>query len=352
MTSPAERFLLRRLSSGATVLLALLLDVSALKRPAGAVPNLSSATPHRGVLRGSPSPLAEPLSWAAGDDVMGRAIYLVGAHALRQLPDGEAALAAVVTALAAGEVPDGVLAIDYKPMASAAWAEAVFGRSEQVLVDGPRGTGKTQVTPAILAALAEEHVRAGFTLPLRTLWLHTSLTNARDKTVASLEQPHWGGLWSFHDDKQTALLTLGGLVTVKASFVGTRDEASQDRARNETMVVIGEEVVSSLEESGGIEERKFDLAKSSMSPARLPTRRYVAVAVTNPGASDHWLYKRFIEGGGRPGCVRCQIPASDRLTAEEIGKLERDYEGSPDLQARLGRGEWSDLLLGEVVAAG
>jgi hypothetical protein len=33
--------------------------------------------------------------------------------------------------------------------------------------------------------------------------------------------------------------------------------------------------------------------------------------------------RQFIEGGGRPGCIRVPITASDRLTAEEVATLRR-----------------------------
>jgi hypothetical protein len=131
--------------------------------------------------------------WADGTDAEGRAVYLVGAHALRQLPEGAAAVTAVLAALAAGYMPEAVHGVAYAPAASAAWQTVVMTDAEQVLIDGPRGTGKTQLTPALWAGLAEQHARAGYPLPFTVLWLHTSLTNGRAKTIPSLEQAHWGG---------------------------------------------------------------------------------------------------------------------------------------------------------------
>jgi hypothetical protein len=91
-------------------------------------------------------------------------------------------------------------------------------------------------------------------------------------------------------------------------------------------VTFAEEVIPSLDESGGVDERTFDLAKNS---ARLPTRRRIAVAVTNPGDPMTWPYKRFIEGGGREGCVRCCVPPSDRLSPAEVQKQIQDFAASP-----------------------
>jgi hypothetical protein len=136
---------------------------------------------------------------------------------------------------------------------------------------------------------------------------------------------------------------------VVAVFIGCRDESAADRSRAECHVLAAEELVPSLEEHGGIEERKYELALTSM---RLPTRRRVALSTTNPGDVDCWPYKRFIEGGGKPDCVRCPIPADDRLTPDEVATLRAAFRDSPDLEKRLALGEWAALTLGELVAVG
>lgn len=322
-TAKAQRLLLDRWAAGRTLLLSLHFE------------------------------LPEKPAWCDGVDADGRAVLFVGRHRLEQHEAAEQAQAVVHATLEAvsgkGIVPKWAVGIAYAPKASLAIAEVVAGTSAEILMDGPRGSGKTQAMPAVLAALAELHARAGFLLPLIVLWLHSSLTNAKHKTVPSLEQPHWGGHWTFRDDQQTAVFTIGGTVMVMAHFVGVTDETSSERLRGEAHMVLAEEVIPSLDEGGGISERHFDLAKNS---ARLPTRRRIAVAVTNPGDVDTWPYRRFIEGGGRPGCVRCRVPASDRLTPEEVRQQIDDFAGSPDLAARLGRGEWSALRLGEEVAEG
>jgi hypothetical protein len=193
----AQRLLLERLGAGATVLLSLHLAV-------------------------------EPGAWADGTDAEGRSVFLVGGHALRQLPEGDEAIHAVLQTLRDGFVPESVCAVAYAPAASAAWVQSVIGPAEQVLIDGPRASGKTQVTPAIWAGLAEQHGRAGYPLPLRVLWLHASLVNAKVKTQPSLEQAHWGGLWTFRDDGTLAVLTIGGVELVHAHLSArrTRDRRS------------------------------------------------------------------------------------------------------------------------------
>jgi hypothetical protein len=320
-TAKAQRLILERLSAGAAVLLSLHL----------ALPTVPA--------------------WADGQDAEGRAVLLVGAHALRALPDGEAAVSAVLAAVAEGYVPDGVHPVAYAPKASTAFAEIVVGQGAQVLVDGPRGSGKTQMIPGALAALAELHARAGYPLPLRVLWLHDSMVNASVKTGRSAEEPLWGGLLALRDDRRVVALVVGGIEMVLADFVGVQDATSGDRARAAGHVMVAEEVVPSLTESGGVEERIFDLARSSIE-GRLPTRRTVAVAVTNPGSPETWPYKRWIEAGGQPGCVRCPVPASDRLSAEQEAALVATFRDAPDLQQRLGRGEWAELIQGAAVTPG
>lgn len=318
-TAKAQRHLLERIGSTATVLLSLHLE------------------------------LPDVPAWADGRDADGRALLLVGAQALRALPEGAAAVSAVLAALEHGEVPAGVHAVAYAPSASAAFATIVAGEAvREVMLDGPRGTGKTQVVPGALAWLAELHRRVGLPLPLQVLWLHDSLTNAAMKTARSLEEPFWGGVWSIREGRTQAVLTVGGVEYVVADFVPTEDVQAAERARAACHAVVAEEAIASISE-GGIEERKYELALTSM--LRLPTPRPVAIVTTNPGSPDSWPYLRFI-APGRAGCVRCEVPASDRLTAEQQRALIESFRDAPDLQRRLALGEWCGLQLGAQVAVG
>lgn len=315
----AHHLLIKRLGAGNTVLLAILLDLP-----------------------------VKP-SWSDGMDQTCRSVCLIGRHNLGTTDAAQEVIRAVLDALKAGELPDGVLAVAYAPKASDFIAEAVAGPSREVLADGPRGSGKTQASPAALAILAELHARAGYPLPLRVLWLHDSLTNAAIKTGQSLEQALWGGQWRLRDDRKEAVLTVAGVELVVGLFVGTNDEVSSERLRAESHCQASEELVPSLSEFGGVSERKYELGLSSM---RLPTRRHVALSTTNPGDEECWPFKRFLEGGGRPGCARCQIPAEDRLTPEEVAALRAAFRDSPDLEKRLALGQWVALVIGEAVAVG
>src|SRR5262249_35018319 len=126
------------------------------------------------------------------------------------------------------------------------------------------------------------------------------------------------------------------------------DQQSAERLKAACHVVIVEEAVPSLAESGGVDVRSYEVARSSR---RLPGRRKVSVVVTNPGPPDHWCYARFISPGS-PGAVRCRVQAGDRLTDDEIAALDAAFRDSPDLHARLAKGDWAALLLGERVAEG
>ncbi|HEV8612716.1 MAG TPA: hypothetical protein VGQ73_04335 [Gemmatimonadales bacterium] len=314
-TQRAQRVLLERLGSSQTVLVPILLDLDASLPGADGV-------------------------------VHGQSVVLVGAHALRQLPEGEVAIQAVLAALGEGTVPEGVLPISYAPCVSAGMALVLAGAGvQEVMFDGPRQTGKTQAVAGLLLALAEGHVRAGHPLPLLALWLHASLVAASTKTIPSLQEPHWGGGWSMQEAGTVAVFTLGGIEYVRATYIPTEDLGGAERGRAATHVVVVEEAVAGLTESG-ISERAYDLARSSM--LRLPTARRVAIVNTNPGSPESWPFRRFIEPG-RPGCVRCPVPARDRLTPEEDAAQIASLSGSPDLERRLGRGEWCGLLLGQPV---
>jgi hypothetical protein len=319
-TAKAQRLLLERLGSGATVLLSVHLDLPTMP------------------------------AWCDGRDAQGRSVLLVGRHQLGQSAEAQAAVTAVLQAVGQGHVPDGVHVVTYAPKASAFIAEVVTGQAFEVLGDGPRGSGKTQAVPGALAGLAELRARAGERGPLRVLWIHDALVNAAVKTGRSLESDLWAGLWALRDDRRVAMLTVAGAELVLGDFVGSQDASAQERLRAECHVVAVEEVIPSLDESGGVAERHYEMALTS---ARLqPNRRRVAMLTTNPGDVDTWPYRRFIEGGGRAGCVRVAIPAEDRLTPEDIAALRASFRDSPDLEKRLALGEWSALKLGELVAVG
>jgi hypothetical protein len=145
-----------------------------------------------------------------GVDVDGRAVLLVGAHALRQLPDGQGLRAGSATQVSPRRADPGRPRHPPRADGRGGWAEVVDGQANEVLLWGSRNSGKFVVEAVCLVSLAELHHRAGFPLPLKALWLHASLVDAAMKTAATLEEPIWRGLWQLQSDRHVAVARLGG----------------------------------------------------------------------------------------------------------------------------------------------
>ncbi len=295
--------------------------------------------------------LHEVPDWCDGVDALKRPFMLVGRWQLGDSDTAKAAVQAVIDALQAGDLPDGVVGVAYKPKASAAIAQVVAGQARHVLIDGPRSSGKTFLVPGALAVLAERHARSGHALPLKVLWLHAALNLASEKTGSTLEEAKWNGLWRLKDDRCRAILTVGGVEMVEARFVGCMDASASELLRAACHVVCCEELVRTQDDAGGISEQDYSVAVSSMI-GRLPAHRHVAVSTTNPGTPEGWVYQRWIEGGGQPDHVRCAVPGNDRLSPAEIEELRATFHTNDALQKRLVEGQWVALLLGKAVAEG
>jgi hypothetical protein len=291
-------------------------------------------------------------SFADGRDVDGRVVQLVGAHALRTLPEGVDYEQEVLVGLARGEQIPGVHSIRLAPRASEAWAEVVEdGPSSEVMLWGSRNSGKTIVAAMALLSLAECHGRAGYPLPLKVLWLHSSLVDAAMKTGASLEEPAiWAGHWQLQSDRHVAVARVGGREYVYVDFVGVQDVTTVERVRASAHVIVAEELIATLDDQGGIPERAYEIAITSME--RLPGRRRVAFSTTNPGSRESWPYTRFLADDHDPRRVACHIPSRDRLSDAQIEAQARPFRDSPDLRARLIEEQWTDLRLGPEVAVG
>ncbi|MEE8537737.1 MAG: hypothetical protein V3S71_06975, partial [Acidobacteriota bacterium] len=289
--------------------------------------------------------------WCDGQLDDGRVVSMVGQRLLGETKMAREAVASVMDTLRTGELPAGCRVITYRPKASEAFAQIVDGDGDHILIDGPRASGKTIIQPGALMSLAELHLRAGFPLPLKVLWLHDTLSAASEKTGASLSEHMWGGCWSLEDDSRKAVFTLGGVRMIEARFVGCLDGSASELLRAAAHVILCEELVRTQDDAGGISEQDYEIATSSMI-GRLPTRRHVAVSTTNPGSPRTWVFRRWLEHGGLPRHVRCQVPGADRLTPEEVEKLRVTYSASPELQKRLAEGEWVALILGKAVAEG
>jgi hypothetical protein len=289
--------------------------------------------------------------FADGADVDGRAVQLIGAHALRTLPQGEDYVAEVLAGLGRGTITPGVHTIYIAPKASEALVAIVESEALEVLLWGSRTSGKTIDAAIALLSLSECHVRAGFPLPLKALWLHASLVDAAMKSAASLEEPAvWSGVWQLQSDRHVAIARVGASEHVYCDFVGVQDVTTVERVRSSAHVIVAEELIATLDDQGGIPERAYEIAITSME--RLTGRRRVAFSTTNPGSREHWAFKRFLADDHDPRRVACHIPSRDRLTDEQIEAQGRPFRDSPDLKARLIDEQWVDLRLGPEVCVG
>ena len=265
-------------------------------------------------------------------------------------------MAEVLDGLKTGRgVLQGCHCVYFAPVASGALveifagAEPGQGKTSQVLLWGPRGGGKTVVVPAGFLGLAELDLRAGYGGPMRAIWLHPTLQDAASKTVDSLTSAPWAPVWTLRDDKREAVATVAATEMVVAAFVGSQDSSAAERIRSQCRVVGAEELMPALSQGGGVAERDVDVAISS---ARLPTRRRVLIATTNPGDEESWPFRRWLAPEHPPECIAIEIPPTDRMTADEVARLRESFVGSPDLRARLALGVWTGLQLGPVVAKG
>ena len=284
-------------------------------------------------------------------DSEGRSVFLVGKHGLGDGDAAALAIQAMCDCLARGEYPDQVHPVVFAPQASQAIAAAIDGPQDtEVLVHGPRGTGKTHTLAAAAMINAEWDLRTGHAGPFLVMWLHDSLLSASTKTGRSLCLPMWGGLWHLRDDARRAICTIGGRELVAGDFVGCQDEASAQRLRVEVHMVLGEELVASMSDGTGIKEDQYELARSSTM--RFPTRLRIAMSATNPGGPDTWPYVRFIGPMRRANTVAVQVMPSDRLTDEEQQAQLGLFANSLTLHKRLALGEWVMAEQGAAVAEG
>lgn len=292
-------------------------------------------------------------SWDAEDDES-RPVVIVGKAALEATPAGAEYVQEMLAALKTGEMLAGVCSVAFTPQASTHFVTATHsqagdavGRTLEVLGYGGRQGGKTIDKIAALGWLGEQRRRAGFRDPLIVMWVQDTLKSCREKTAASFEEPLWGGAWTVRANREEVVQTLGGVELVHVHFVGAADPASAEALRAASHVLVVDEAVPTLE-SGGVTQRQYEIALSSL--LRLPGHRRVAIVGTNPGGTDSWCFTRWLGPDRRPECVAVEVNNAERLTAEELTALHQTFRYSPDLQARLARGEWADLILGPRVA--
>ena len=290
---------------------------------------------------------------ADGVDAAGRSVFLVGKHFFGAGPSADIASHTILNQLKEGHVSDACHVILMAPKASDGIARAIESTvvKEELLLHGPRGTGKTHALAAAAIINAELHLRAGFPGPFKVSWLHDSIKSASSKTAESLKHPLWGGLWTIKEDNTRPIFSLAGRDMVRGDFIGCRDEQSAQRLRQDAHMILAEELVASMTDGLGITQEEWELARSSA--IRLETRRRSSLAATNPGSPDLWPAPYFgVTQATLPTRAAISIPVTDRMTPEQQAVHHATFAGTTSMHRRLGKGEWVMAEMGSAVAEG
>lgn len=290
---------------------------------------------------------------ADGVDAAGRSIFLVGKHFFGSGPAADIATQTILNQLREGHFTDAVHVVMLAPKASEGIARAIESKvvNEEILLHGPRGTGKTHALAAAAIINAELHLRAGFDGPFKVSWLHDSLKSASAKTAESLKHSLWGGLWTIKEDNTRPIFSIAGHELVRGDFIGCRDEASAQRLRQDAHMILAEELIASMTDGLGITQEEWELARSSA--IRLETRRRSSLAATNPGSPDLWPAPYFgVTQPTLPTRAAIAVPITDRMTPEQQAVHNSTFAGTTSMHRRLGKGEWVMAEMGSAVAEG
>ncbi len=224
------------------------------------------------------------------------------------------------------------------------------GTARELACFGPRGEQKTWAAFVAMIEHAWRHHQAGFPLPTRFVGVADTFTSHRVKTVRSLTDPRWEGLWRMRQDDHLAVCTIGGTEWVHLDLFGIEDQGAMDRLRMEMHGLWFEEPAPSsvLVQSSGISEDAWMLGMTSQ---RLPSHTHPAILTSNYPDEDHWTWQRFVVRQ-HPGTACYRIPPGESASAEQRAEWARALEGRPDLLKRLLAGEPGAVALGPQVAVG
>lgn len=197
---------------------------------------------------------------------------------------------------------------------------------------------------------AQKHEEAGYDLPTTWMGVTDTFESHKQKTVKSLENPLWKGIWKLSDNKHLATCSIDGRVLVHLDLFGIEDQGAADRVRREATGAWWEEPApaSLLVQSSGINETSYLIGVTSL---RMPSYTNPSLLTLNYPDEDHWTWKNFVSEP-MEGTRYYRIPPGERASAEDRADWMRALKDRPDLQRRLLEGKPGTVMLGTQVAQG